>query len=120
MTCTEFVFIGKESINVKQEELRVGRRAISPTITSPLYLPKTQVAQRRACVELNDNTQRSFVGGSLSKGRAKSTGQSTAQSPSIAQLYGVPAETIKLLPKILPAHKRVIRENGKQQLQLIL
>ncbi|GER45618.1 L-lactate permease [Striga asiatica] len=39
---------------------------------------KTQVAQRQACVELNDNTQRSFseTGGSLSKGRAKSTGQS--------------------------------------------
>ena len=45
-------------------------------------LPKTQVAQRQACVELNDNTQRSFgeTGGSLSKGRAKSTGQSQFQN----------------------------------------
>lgn len=43
---------------------------------------KGQVAQRQACVELNDNTQRSFgeTGGSLSKGRAKSTGQSLFQN----------------------------------------
>ena len=37
---------------------------------------------RQACVELNDNTQRSFgeTGGSLSKGREKSTGQSQFQN----------------------------------------